>query len=449
MLASMSEQADTGVLNWSELGVSGLLPTGTVTLLLADVEGSTRLWETQPGEMTAALAHLNQTVNGIIATHDGVRPVEQGEGDSFVAAFARASDAVTCALELQRAPLAPIRLRIGIHTGEVQLRDEGNYAGPTINRTARLRDLGHGGQTVLSGATEQLVVDRLPQGAWLTDLGTHPLRDLPRPERVVQLCHPDLVNEFAPLRTPKARAAPNLPTQLTSFVGRDAQLTQLRDLLRQNRMVTLTGAGGVGKTRLAVEIGAQLSDGFTDGVWYVDLAPLTNPELVPVTVMRALGLPDQPGRSTMDSLLRFVRDRQMLVVLDNCEHLLDASAEMVVALLSGAARLTLLATSREAIGVAGEVSWRVPSLSLADEAIELFTDRARRARPDFAESDANAATVGEICARLDGVPLAIELAAARVRALSLSEILDSLHDRFRLLTGGARTTVRRRQNLRG
>src|ERR1700731_5141240 len=175
MLASMSEidpRADTPLVDWSELRVSGLLPTGTVTLLLADVEGSTRLWETQPDQMTAAIARLNQTVSEIIATHDGVRPVEQGEGDSFVAAFARASDAVAAALEMQRAPLAPIRLRIGVHTGEIQLRDEGNYAGPTINRTARLRDLAHGGQTVLSGATEQLGIDRLPEGAWLTDLGT-------------------------------------------------------------------------------------------------------------------------------------------------------------------------------------------------------------------------------------------------------------------------------------
>ncbi len=213
-------------------------------------------------------------------------------------------------------------------------------------------------------------------------------------------------------------------------------------------MVTLTGAGGVGKTRLAIQVAAAMAGEFGDGVWYVDLAPITDPELVAVTVARALGLPDQPGRSTMDTLPRFVRDRQMLVVLDNCEHLLDASAELVVALLSGAAGLTLLATSREAIGVAGEVSWRVPSLSLADEAIELFTDRARHARPDFTLTDDNAAVVGEICARLDGVPLAIELAAARVRALSLAEILDSLHDRFRLLTGGARTAVRRQQTLR-
>src|SRR6202023_3524003 len=215
-----------------------------------------------------------------------------------------------------------------------------------------------------------------------------------------------------------------------------------------NRVVTLTGAGGVGKTRLAIQVAAAMAGEFSDGVWYVDLAPITDPELVGVTLARALGLPDQPGRSTMDTLLRFVRDRQMLVVLDNCEHLLDASAEVVVAVLRGAARLTVLATSREAIGVAGEVSWRLSSLSLADEAIELFTDRARHARPDFTVTDGNAAVVGEICARLDGLPLAIELAAARVRALSLAEILESLHDRFRLLTGGARTAVRRQQTLR-
>jgi len=451
MLASMSEidpRADTPLVDWSELSVSGLLPTGTVTLLLADVEGSTRLWETQPDQMTAAMARMNATVSETIATHDGVRPVEQGEGDSFVAAFARASDAIACALELQRAPLAPIRLRIGIHTGEIQLRDEGNYAGPTINRTARLRDLGHGGQTLLSGATEAMVVDRLPDDAWLTDLGTHALRDLPRPERVAQLCHPDLVNDFPPLRVAKAVVAQHLPVQLTSFVGRRAELNQARELLSENRVVTLTGAGGVGKTRLAIEAAAQLAGEFSAGVRYVDLAPITDPDLVPVTMARALGLPDQPGRSTIDTLTHFVADGQMLVVLDNCEHLLDASAALTVALLEGCPGLTLLTTSREPIGLTGEVSWRVPSLPLADEAVELFTDRARRARADFAISDGNLEAVSEICRRLDGVPLAIELAAARVRALSLTEILDSLQDRFRVLTGGARTAVRRQQTLR-
>src|SRR6202046_4002296 len=237
MLASMSDiepRADAPLVDWSELGMSGLLPTGTVTLLLADVEGSTRLWETQAEQMTAAFARLDRALSDLVSVHSGVRPVEQGEGDSFVVAFARASDAVACALELQRAPLAPISLRIGVHTGEIQLRDEGNYAGPTINRTARLRDLAHGGQTVLSGATEPLVVDRLPEGAWLTDLGTHPLRDLPRPERVVQLCHPGLVNEFPPLRVIKVIVSQRLPAQLTSFVGREAQITNVRQTLADN-----------------------------------------------------------------------------------------------------------------------------------------------------------------------------------------------------------------------
>jgi class 3 adenylate cyclase len=270
MLASMSEidpHVDAPLMDWSQLDVSGLLPTGTVTLLLADVEGSTRLWETQPKEMTAALARLNSVVSDVIATHDGVRPVEQGEGDSFVAAFARASDALAAALEIQRAPLAPIRLRVGVHTGEIQLRDEGNYAGPTINRTARLRDLGHGGQTLLSGATEAMVLDGLPSDAWLSDLGSLPLRDLPRPERVIQLCHPDLVNEFPPLRVSKAIISQRLPIQLTSFVGRDAELTQLQELLAGNRLVTLSGAGGAGKTRLAIQLAAQLTGEFGNGVW--------------------------------------------------------------------------------------------------------------------------------------------------------------------------------------
>ena len=228
MLASMSQidpRADTPLVDWSELGVSEL-PTGTVTLLLADVEGSTRLWQTQPEQMTAAVAPLDRTLADVVSAYGGVRPVEQGEGDSFVIAFARASDAVACALALQRSPLAPIRLRIGIHTGEVQLRDEANYIGPTINRTARLRDLAHGGQTVLSGAAEDMVVDRLPDGVWLTDLGSHQLRDLPRPERVVQLCHPDLRNEFPPLRTANVVAAQGLPIQLTTFVGREQQMSE-------------------------------------------------------------------------------------------------------------------------------------------------------------------------------------------------------------------------------
>jgi predicted ATPase/class 3 adenylate cyclase/DNA-binding CsgD family transcriptional regulator len=424
------------------------LPTGTVTLLLADVEGSTRLWETQPGAMKAAVERLDQTLTEAVAAHGGVRPVEQGEGDSFVIAFPRAADAVACALDLQRAPLAPIKLRIGVHTGDIHLRDEGNYIGPTINRTARLRDLAHGGQTVLSGATEPLVVDQLPAGVTLNDLGSHPLRDLPRPERVVQLCHPDLHNDFPPLRTANVVAAENLPVQLSSFIGRKAEIRAIREALADNRLVTLTGPGGAGKTRLAVQVAADIATEFADGVWYVDLAPITDPDVVPVTAARALHLPDQPGQQTMDVLVRFLRDRRMLIVLDNCEHLLDSSAELVITLLGACPALSLLATSREPIGVTGEVSWRVPSLSLADEAIDLFSDRARRTRPEFRVTAENAESVTEICRRLDGLPLAIELAAARVRALSPAEILNSLRDQFRLLTGGARNAVRRQQTLR-
>src|SRR3954469_225306 len=445
MLASMSET------EWSDLvigEVMGELPTGTVTLLLADVEGSTRLWQTQPDQMTAAVARLDSALTDLLAAHGGVRPVEQGEGDSFVAAFARASDAVACALDLQRAPLAPIRLRVGVHTGQVQLRDEGNYIGPTINRTARLRDLAHGGQIVLSGATEQLVADWLPDDAWLTDLGSHELPDLPRPERVSQLCHPDLRNEFPPLRVTKSVNNHSLPAQLTSFVGRVTSMAQVRALLADNRLVTLTGAGGAGKTRLAIQIAAGVAPEYRDGVSYVDLAPVTHEVVVPVAVARALGLPDQPGRSTMETLTKFMGDRQTLIVLDNCEHLLDAAASLSADLLAACPALQILATSREPTGVPGEVTFTVPSLTLADEAIELFVDRARRVRPDFTVGDDNAAAVAEICTRLDGMPLAIELAAARVRALSVEEIVGGLHDRFRLLTGGARTAVRRQQTLR-
>src|ERR1700755_2467550 len=227
MLASMSEfdpHADMPLVDWSEVAVSGQLPTGTVTLLLADVEGSTRLWETQPEQMSAAMARMNRTVSETIATHQGVRPVEQGEGDSFVVAFARASDAVACALQLQLAPLAPLRLRVGLHTGDVQLRDEGNYVGPTINRTGRLRNLAHGGQTVLSATTSDLVADQLPAHAWLAALGSHRVRDLPRPEHVMQLCHPDLPAEFPALRTTDSVAVQHLPVQLTSLGGPGGEL---------------------------------------------------------------------------------------------------------------------------------------------------------------------------------------------------------------------------------
>jgi predicted ATPase/class 3 adenylate cyclase/DNA-binding CsgD family transcriptional regulator len=430
----------------ADICVAQALPTGTVTFLLADVERSTLLWESEPEAMTDALARLDQTVDEAVVRHEGVRPLEQGEGDSFVIAFSRASDALSCALSLQRAPLLPISLRIGLHTGETRVRDEHNYMGPAVNRAARLRDLAHGGQTVLSGATFDLVVDHLPGGAWLTDLGHHRLRDLARPERVVQLCHPDLAVEFPTLRSLDSFAH-NLPVQLTSFIGRGEEMVQVRGLLADHRLVTLTGAGGAGKTRLALQVAAESLAEFKNGVWQVDLAPLTDPTVVPTAVARGLGLHDEPGRSTIETVIRFLTDARALIVLDNCEHLLDASAVLVEELLRACPSLTILTTSREPIGVGGEVTWRVPSLPLASDAVELFTERAKQARPDFVAAD-HAEAVDEICHRLDGIPLAIELAASRVRAFSPAEIVAGLHDRFRLLTGGARTAVRRQQTLR-
>ncbi|QUR69678.1 LuxR family transcriptional regulator [Mycobacterium spongiae] len=422
---------------------------GTVTFLLGDVDCSTRLWRTQRDEMAAASARLDNVLGEFVEAHEGIRLVEQDDDDSFAIAFARASDAVTCALQLQQAPLAPIRLRIAVHTGQVRLSDEANYAGPTIDRTRLLRDLAHGGQTLLSGLTEQLVVDWLPHDVWLTDLGALQLRELPRPERVVQLCHPSLNNRFPPLRKGgKSVDTHNLPVHLTSFVGRSPQIAQLRELLVDDRLVTLTGAGGVGKTRLGAELAVRIAPEFGDGVWYVDLAPISDPALVPVAVARALSLSDRPGMTTMEALVQFVGGRQMLVVLDNCEHLRAAVASLAVELLGATGGLRLVATSREPLGVSGEMTFVVPSLSLADEAVDLFVDRVRLVRPDFEVTDDNEVAVAEICRRLDGIPLAIELAAARVRALSLAEILGSLDDRFGLLTSGARTALPRQQTLR-
>ena len=427
-----------------------LLPTGVVTLLLADIEGSTHLWDTEPDAMSAAVEALDRALAELVPAHGGARPLEQGEGDSFVIAFARAHDAVACALSLQRAPLAPILMRIGVHTGEVRLRGESNYIGPTINEAARLRNLAHGGQTVVSGATEEGVSGQLPAGAWLTDLGTHRLRGVADRIRVMQLCHPTLCNEFPPLRASRANlsGSHNLPAPITSFVGRKEQIADVRERLAHNRLVTLTGAGGAGKTRLALEVAAASLDAYQCGVWFVDLSSTTDPSNVPETVSRTFNLREQAARASVDALARTIGDQQMLLVLDNCEHLLDVTANVADRLLRACPGLLVLATSRQPLAVSGEVTWRVPSLSISDEAIELFVDRARRARPDFVLTDAAAALVEDVCAGLDGMPLAIELAAVRIRTLSLPELAASLHDRLHLLTGGGRTVMPRQQTLR-
>lgn len=399
--------------------------------------------------MTAAVARLDELLPGIIDRHHGVRPVEQGEGDGFVVAFARASDALNCALKLQQAPLGPVRLRIGVHTGEAQLRDEGNYIGPTVNRAGRLRDLAHGGQTVFSGTAHDLVADQLPDEVWLADLGIHRLRDLPRPERVFQLCHPALRTDFPPLRSGGGAARRHLPAQLTSFVGRSDQVGEIRQLIDANQLVTLTAAGGAGKTRLAVRVAALAATEFDGGAWFVDLAPVTDPDNVVVAMAAGLGVPDQLGRATIDALVGFVGEQQLLVVVDNCEHLLSGVAAAVVALLSGCPNLSILATSREPLGVPGEVTWRVPPLSPSEDAVELFIDRARRFQPELELSEHDSELIAEICGRLDGMPLAIELAAARLRSMSLAEIAESLGDRLRLLSASTTGAAERQQTLAG
>jgi len=438
------------------------LPVGTVTFLLTDIEGSSLLWESDRDGTAAAVAAHYAILDEVIGQHGGVRPVEQGEGDSVVAAFARASDAVSAALDGQRRlqTETPLKVRMAIHTGEAQLRDEGNYFGNAVNRCARLRALGHGGQVLLSRAAHDLVLDRLPAGVTLADLGSHRLRDLGRPEHVFQLVHSDLPAEFLPLRGLDA-SPHNLPTQLTTFIGREPELEQVRGLLQSSRLVTLTGSGGCGKTRLALHAAAESVGDHADGVWWVELGSLTDASLVPAALAGVLGVRDEPGRPLAEALSDHLRAKDALVVLDNCEHVLASASDMAVALLSACPLLAVLATSREPLGIQGEVAWRVPSLRLPDEkepppvdslqeydAVRMFVERATSVRPNFALSPGNVEAVTQICRRLDGIPLAIELAAARIRVLGPDQIALALDDRFRLLTGGSRTVMPRQQTLR-
>ena len=442
------------------------LPVGMVTLMLTDVEDSTRLRESTAEVVSAAVTRHDELLNEAISRHGGVRRLQQDEETSVVAAFTRASDAVAAALDVQGGFHAggwpdgvSLRLRIALHTTEAQRRDEGTYFGRAVNRGARLRAVAHGGQVVLSRATRDLVLDRLPERAELTDLGLHRLRDLGRPEHIFGLVHPDLPNEFPPLRSLDTMPN-NLPGELTSFIGRRVELTQLGDPLQRVRLLTLTGAGGCGKTRLALQAAADAMDRHPDGVWWVELARLEDPTLLPAAVIGALGLREVPGLALLDTLVEHLRARRALVVLDNCEHLLAACAEFTDALLRPCASLTILATSRAPLGVPGEITWRVPSMSLPAEpqrepietlrladAVALFIDRATQVRPHFAITAANAPAVAQICHDLDGIPLAIELAAARVRMLSPQQIAQALSDRFHLLTGGARTAMPRHQTL--
>ena len=442
------------------------LPTGTVTFLLSDVKASTRRWEVVPDAMAVAISRTYELLDAAIVDHGGVRPVEQGEGDSVVGAFSRASDAVLAAIGAQRAFAAEewpngaeLRVRMALHTGEAHLRDERSYLGHALNRCARIRDAGHGGQVFLSATTAALVADRLPDGARLKDLGQHRLRDLGRSEHIWQVVQADLPSSFPPLRSLDVLRH-NLPVQLTPLVGREAEILGLRRLIEGERLVTLTGSGGVGKSRPALAVGADLLDLYPGGVWWVELAPLADELAVGRACLAALGGREGPGASLVDQLAFELGDQPSLLVLDNCEHLIAACAELVTDLLSANPSTSVLTTSREPLGVPGEITWRVPSMRCPNiedsldvpmlsqyDAVVLFVERARRARPSFQVSVANAPAIAEICHRLDGIPLAIELAAARCRQMSAERIATELDDRFRLLTGGARTVVARQQTL--
>ena len=434
---------------------------------MTDIEGSTPLWELDPEAMSLAVRAHYGLLWGAIDRHGGVRPGEQGEGDSVVAAFAGASDALAAALDAQRrlSRVAwpgglELRVRMALHTAEAQLRDESNYFGIALCRCARVRALARGGQTLLSRPVHDLIVDGLPDGVTLVDLGMHRLRGLRRQEHVFGLEHSELPVRIEQLGSSEV-VSNNLPVRLSSFVGRVGELEDLAGALNSTRVLTLIGAGGCGKTRLAAEAAEAALDAFRDGAWWVELGPLTDPGAIGPALAEAVGVTALAGQPWLDAVIARLAPDRALVVLDNCEHLLEECARTAEKLLSGCPGVKLLATSRAPLAVAGETAWRVPSLSLPAEvlsgrvevvadsdAVRLFIERALKVQPTFTLNQDNAAAIGRICGELDGVPLAIELAAARVRVLGPGQIAEGLEDRFRLLTGGARSTVPRQQTLR-
>jgi predicted ATPase/class 3 adenylate cyclase/DNA-binding CsgD family transcriptional regulator len=440
------------------------LPSGTLTFLFTDVEASTRTWLSSPQAMSAALARHDALIEDLVARHGGhvVRP--RGEGDSRFAVFIRPSDAISAACAIQLAltreewALAdPLCVRMAVHTGEGELR-AGDYYGPAVNHCARLRAAAHGGQVLVSTVTADLVREALASDVGLQDLGEHRLKDLERPEHIWQVVHPGLRADFPPLPL-VSPSNHNLPYQLNAFVGREQATEELRDLLVSTRLLTLTGPGGIGKTRLALAVAEIVLPDYADGVWLVELASLSDPALVPATVAATLGVREST-RPLIDQLSEVLCSRAMLLVLDNCEHIIGACAELCQRLLQAGQDLQILTTSREPLGVTGETIWRVPGLAFpavagADashkqpvtEAMQLFTERAVAVAPSFRISDHTAA-VADVCRRLDGIPLAIELAAARITALTPEQIAERLSDRFRLLVSGSRTTPRRQQTLR-
>jgi predicted ATPase/class 3 adenylate cyclase len=434
-------------------------PTGDVTFLFTDIEGSTALWDRTPDAMTESLAEHDRRMNSIIERHDGY--VFTTAGDSFAVAFPSAAQAVQAALDVQLAFREPVgeltfKVRIGVHSGTATVRN-GDYFGAAVNRGARLSASAHGGQIVLSQATVDLLAGRLPMDVELLDLGSHRLRGLTEPERIHQVCHPALAREFPRLRTVEG-PDDHLPTQLTSFIGRTRELRDVVGLLDEHRLVTLSGAGGAGKTRLAMRVAEELLGSFPDGLRVAELGAVRDADVLVDEIAQRFSVTRVAGTPLIRSMAEYIGAQRVLLVLDNCEQIISSTAGLCRDLLTACPNLRVLATSRERLGVTGEALYRVPSLSLPDEdatveeayhhdAVRLFAERSQLASSDFAVSQDNVAAVVSICRRLDGIPLALELAAARTRSLSPAQILDRLDERFRLLTGADRNAEGRQRTL--
>jgi class 3 adenylate cyclase len=436
-------------------------PEGVVTFLLCDVVGSTRAWESDvPLRVQQAVERMYALVDAAVTGAGGFRPAEQGEGDSVVAAFPLPSQALNAACAAQRAlgveewpTRQPLLVRMAVHTGEAFLREERDYLGPAIIRTARLRALAHGGQVLVSGITRQLVGADLPTDVSLRDLGVHALKDLALPEHVFQLTHPELPAEFPALVSRRALRG-DVPVELSPIIGREADIAALEDLLVRSRLVTLTGPGGAGKTRLAVQVAGDVAERLPGGGWFVDLASLAHGDLVDGAVAAVLGV--VPGTAPRPALAARLADEEALLVVDNGEHVADAVADMVIELLGACPTLRVLVTSRVVLDVPGEIAWQLPPLELpgvdvdldalaTNPAVELFVVRAGEARTGFALHAGNAGAVVDIVRRLDGLPLAIELAAARVRSLTPARIAAGLDDSLAFLSSrSARRSERQR-----